>query len=190
MGRSEALAAVTTVAGRVAFVVVASRLVDRSAEVPLRQESVYPASRRAKLPPCACGRRTLCRVGSLWPPARKQEPTGSMRRPVDVQMAAGRPLRRAPTRRRSGPHGARRLTDTGSIAASPGGTLRYRRRFARAAASRYEAHSHADGPADGRSAVPEEHCQWQSKTAHSWQSKTAHLHEGPVAGCRDLGRGR
>ena len=33
-------------------------------------------------------------------------------------------------------------------------------------------------------------CQWQSKTAHSWQSKTAHLHEGPVAGCRDLGRGR
>ena len=88
--------------------------------------------------------------------ACNQEPTGSMRRSVDVQMAAGRPLGRAPTRRRSGPHGARRLTDTGSIAASPGGTLGYRRRFARASASRYEAHSHADGPADGRSAVPEE----------------------------------
>ena len=33
-------------------------------------------------------------------------------------------------------------------------------------------------------------CQWQSKTAHSWQSKIAHIHEVPVAGCRDLGRGR
>ena len=52
---------------RVGFVVVASQLLDRSAEVPSRQESVYPASRRTKLPPCACGRRNLRRVGSRGP---------------------------------------------------------------------------------------------------------------------------